>query len=628
MASADVTPVDASAAVPAPPAQVPQELLCPITFDVPTQPVVAEDGIVYDLEAIDAWLKEKGTSPIQRTRIRRRYTRPPALLLLYTPYLKPEDAAALTVGVIDREPPKVGTKRLRDTAEEWEAEADANVPDTQLRLAAVRGDVAAARAAIDAGATGCVVAHHPLVLAAKNGRLEMVRLLLDRGGPLLHYYAECAVASTIEVYPNTVSAAAETLVQWLLAEGHTASIQALLRQAVVCGSHAYKDRLIACGALPSLLDDAVLVTLLRRSGATNSNMNMLCWLLQLMLAERPAAVHNVLPEMLWNPRVARHVLHNVPQLPLASLRAVLTQLQQRSIGNAMSDIIDVVLERLPEDQRLPCALEVLERITSRDAHDILRILFRKGGITGHDVLALPLEQIVQWDTDMLRVLLTDGNVGVNEPFHGATLLEHEVRMNNREGAHFLAQRGASLYGPLMAAIQTMNLYMVRDLVSYNAPITEQHLAAALLTPLAPEYVHKQRDRYKVASLLFARSRHRYNERVCLRLVLDAARQGNLAALKWLNRQQVDLHMANDAVLVAAVRGGHAAMVRWLLANGCDPAKRDHVVLRTAVAGDTPTYTKTRRLRTTALRPHYENAQLLDLYAARTSLPPNDTDLVL
>ena len=40
------------------------EFLCPITQDLPLDPVIAEDGKVYDREAIEDWLKQHQRSPI------------------------------------------------------------------------------------------------------------------------------------------------------------------------------------------------------------------------------------------------------------------------------------------------------------------------------------------------------------------------------------------------------------------------------------------------------------------------------------------------------------------------------------------------------------------------------------
>ena len=39
------------------------KLLCPITFSLPVDPVIAEDGKVYDRSAIEEWLKQQHKSP-------------------------------------------------------------------------------------------------------------------------------------------------------------------------------------------------------------------------------------------------------------------------------------------------------------------------------------------------------------------------------------------------------------------------------------------------------------------------------------------------------------------------------------------------------------------------------------
>ena len=46
------------------------EILCPITKMLPLDPVMAEDGNVYDRSAIKKWFKEKKTSPVTNLKIR------------------------------------------------------------------------------------------------------------------------------------------------------------------------------------------------------------------------------------------------------------------------------------------------------------------------------------------------------------------------------------------------------------------------------------------------------------------------------------------------------------------------------------------------------------------------------
>ena len=40
------------------------ELVCPITFSLPVDPVIAEDGKVYERSAIEEWLKQQRKSPV------------------------------------------------------------------------------------------------------------------------------------------------------------------------------------------------------------------------------------------------------------------------------------------------------------------------------------------------------------------------------------------------------------------------------------------------------------------------------------------------------------------------------------------------------------------------------------
>ena len=46
-----------------------EELVCPITQELPTDPVMAEDGRVYERSAITAWLRTNINSPHTRERM-------------------------------------------------------------------------------------------------------------------------------------------------------------------------------------------------------------------------------------------------------------------------------------------------------------------------------------------------------------------------------------------------------------------------------------------------------------------------------------------------------------------------------------------------------------------------------
>lgn len=45
---------------------IPNEYLCPITMDLINDPVMLEDGIIYENEAITRWLRTNNKSPITR----------------------------------------------------------------------------------------------------------------------------------------------------------------------------------------------------------------------------------------------------------------------------------------------------------------------------------------------------------------------------------------------------------------------------------------------------------------------------------------------------------------------------------------------------------------------------------
>jgi hypothetical protein len=43
-----------------------QDLICPITLDIYRDPVIAQDGHVYERAAIVRWIEQQGTSPLTR----------------------------------------------------------------------------------------------------------------------------------------------------------------------------------------------------------------------------------------------------------------------------------------------------------------------------------------------------------------------------------------------------------------------------------------------------------------------------------------------------------------------------------------------------------------------------------
>ena len=44
--------------------EIPDDMICPISFEVMKDPVMAQDGHTYERVAIVEWLKTKGTSPM------------------------------------------------------------------------------------------------------------------------------------------------------------------------------------------------------------------------------------------------------------------------------------------------------------------------------------------------------------------------------------------------------------------------------------------------------------------------------------------------------------------------------------------------------------------------------------
>jgi hypothetical protein len=53
-----------------------RSLICPITYELFCDPVLAEDGHTYERDAIERWIKENGTSPLTRQSLSIDHLRP------------------------------------------------------------------------------------------------------------------------------------------------------------------------------------------------------------------------------------------------------------------------------------------------------------------------------------------------------------------------------------------------------------------------------------------------------------------------------------------------------------------------------------------------------------------------
>ena len=102
-----------------------EEFLCPITQGLPLQPVFAEDGKVYERDAIETWLKQNAKSPVLNT--------PMGTKLVPATQIK---------NMIER---MVKTGALDDAkVKEWQARIDEQEKLVELRNKAEAGDAASA----------------------------------------------------------------------------------------------------------------------------------------------------------------------------------------------------------------------------------------------------------------------------------------------------------------------------------------------------------------------------------------------------------------------------------------------------------------------------------------------------
>lgn len=244
----------------------PAAFQCPITHETPPDPVVATDGQIYSLAAIDAWLETDGTSPVTRAPMTRRYMRPPLLVAVHRAFcelhgLPCED---LAVGVIDRTTsgdPRAGRYGDGgDTSSDEDDEDDEpelspalvqRILYTRLHGAACRGDTSALETMIDEGAdinvpwevTGYDT---PLVVSVRYRHVDTVRMLLLRGAnPRLGNPVTLSIGGPPVITKMLLDAGADVHEKWRSRVGRT---DAPLYRAVSMGLPDAVDLLLSHGA--------------------------------------------------------------------------------------------------------------------------------------------------------------------------------------------------------------------------------------------------------------------------------------------------------------------------------------------------------------------------------------------
>ena len=108
--------------------QVAADLVCPITQELPFDPVMAEDGKIYERNAIVEWLRRNATSPVTRTRMGRRMI--PAI------QTKNTISTLIKSGAIDGELAEAWQQKLVDekAVQECRARAEGGDGEAMFRL--------------------------------------------------------------------------------------------------------------------------------------------------------------------------------------------------------------------------------------------------------------------------------------------------------------------------------------------------------------------------------------------------------------------------------------------------------------------------------------------------------------
>ena len=156
------------------------ELVCPITFSLPFDPVIAEDGKVYERSAIEEWLEHQGKSPLTNL--------PMGTKLLPALHIKNLIRAMVTSGTLTGDKADEWELRRKEeeqaVAEKAAAEKAAAEKAAALMKAADRGhdhhlrNLLKAGAAVDAANDEGWTA---LMIAAQNGHERCLRVLLKAG---------------------------------------------------------------------------------------------------------------------------------------------------------------------------------------------------------------------------------------------------------------------------------------------------------------------------------------------------------------------------------------------------------------------------------------------------------------
>ena len=112
-----------------------EEFLCPITQALPLQPVFAEDGKVYERDAIETWLKQNAKSPVLNTSM--------GTKLVPATQIKNMIERMVKTGALDDEKVKEWQERIREQEEVVELRNKAEAGDTmstyQLGKAYMKG---------------------------------------------------------------------------------------------------------------------------------------------------------------------------------------------------------------------------------------------------------------------------------------------------------------------------------------------------------------------------------------------------------------------------------------------------------------------------------------------------------
>lgn len=219
---------------------VPSEFLCPITYEVMTDPVILSDGHTYERTAIEEWLRNHNTSPLSNRRVSLADAKPNYTLRAAIERWQGASQTQKTPAQTATQQPLKRTFKARTDGKNLFLESEDDLLDTATILVNdVSGSMDSPSANPYGGGAkeGAVFSRLDLV---KHSNRTIAHLIAQRNGSLgiITFSDTSSVVLPIRTMDATGLAEAERVISGLRVQGGTnmwAGIQLALRQASAFG---------------------------------------------------------------------------------------------------------------------------------------------------------------------------------------------------------------------------------------------------------------------------------------------------------------------------------------------------------------------------------------------------------